>query len=257
MAFSRVALSLAFASLVPLGGVAAAQALPEGSSWTLVDLPGHVLAGDRVPTLMVAGTRVQGSDGCNRYTAAYKAGSDGTFRVSGTMARTKMACHGLSAMLARDFIAALTRAVRLTIDGSRLTLLDANRNVLAALESQTQTLADTTWDVVGYNNGKQAIVSVITGTRVTVAFGADGRVSGSAGCNAFTGTYAVDAGQLTIRGTAATRKTCGDPAGVMEQESAFLHALGTSMRLRIEGTRLELRDADGALALDATRAGGR
>ena len=64
--------------------------------------------------------------------------------------------------LAREFIAALTRSARLRLDGSRLTLLDAPGRVLAVLEAQTQTLATTAWDVTGYNNGKQAVVSIIT-----------------------------------------------------------------------------------------------
>lgn len=255
MSISTAVLSFVTASLVLLTGAAFAQTLPAGSSWTLVDLPGQMLSGDRVPTLMADGSRVQGSDGCNRYTAPYKAGSDGTFKLSGGVARTKMACRGGSAMLARDFIDALTHASRLTIEGSRLTLLDARGRALAVFEAQSQSLASSSWDVTGYNNGTQAVVSIITGSRVTLAFSAEGRVSGSAGCNNFTGAYVVKAGELTIHDVAATRKMCVEPAGVMEQESAFLKALDTSMRVRIEGGRLELRYADGALALNATRAG--
>ena len=254
MSISTVVLSLAFAALVPLAGVAGAQTLPAGSSWTLVELPGQMLSGYRVPTLTVDGTRAQGSDGCNRYTAPYKAGSDGSFRISGGVTRTKMACPGSSALLAREFIAALTHSTRLQLQGSQLTLLDARGGVLAVFEAQTQALANTSWDVTAYNNGKQAVVSLIIGTRVTAAFSEDGRVTGSAGCNAFTGAYTVEAGELSIRSVAATRKMCADPAGVMEQESAFLQALTPGLRVRIEGTKLELRTADGALALTATRA---
>ena len=169
MSVPTVVLSLAFALLVPLSGLAAAQTPPVGSTWTLVELPGHALAGDRVPTLTLDGSRAQGSDGCNRYTAPYKAGGDGAFRLSGPMARTKMACLGTTAMLAREYTAALTRTARLRLDGSRLTLLDASGGELAAFEAQTETLARTAWDVTGYNNGKQAVVSIITGSRVTLA----------------------------------------------------------------------------------------
>ncbi|AMY07865.1 heat-inducible protein [Luteitalea pratensis] len=257
MPLSTVVLTLAITTLVPLAGLAGAQTPPAGSTWTLVELPGHMLSGDRVPTLTLDGSRVQGSDGCNRYTGPYKAGTDGTFRVSGSVARTKMACPGVTAQLAREFMAALTRSARLRLDGSRLTLLDAAGTVLAVFEAQTQALANTAWDVTAYNNGKAAVVSVITGSRLTLAFSEDGRVSGSAGCNGFTGSYTVDNGDLSIRGTAATRKMCVDPAGVMEQESAFLKSLATNMRVRIEGTRLELRYADGALGLNATRTGDR
>jgi heat shock protein HslJ len=45
-------------------------------------------------------------------------------------------------------------------------------------------------------------------------------------------------------------KMCNDPEGVMDQESQFLAALESAATYKIEGTRLELRTADGALAAD-------
>ena len=139
MSICTAVLSAAFAVLVPLAGVAAAQTLPAGSSWTLVEMPGKMLSGDREPTLTADGSRIQGSDGCNRYTASYKDGSDGAFRISGGIARTKMTCAGATAMVARDFIAALTRTARLRIEGSRLTLLDGKGQVLAVFDEHAQT----------------------------------------------------------------------------------------------------------------------
>jgi heat shock protein HslJ len=41
---------------------------------------------------------------------------------------------------------------------------------------------------------------------------------------------------------------CASPAGVMEQEQQFLKALETVTTARMEGDRLELRTATGALA---------
>jgi hypothetical protein len=39
--------------------------------------------------------------------------------------------------------------------------------------------------VTGYNNGKQAVVSVVIGSELTADFKADGNLGGSAGCNSY------------------------------------------------------------------------
>ena len=41
---------------------------------------------------------------------------------------------------------------------------------------------------------------------------------------------------------------CGEPAGVMEQEQAYLAALTQVVTYNVDGDRLELRSADGAVA---------
>ena len=52
-----------------------------------------------------------------------------------------------------------------------------------------------------------------------------------------------------------TRKMCGRAEGIMEQEQQFLHVLGTVATHRIEGDRLELRTARGAIAMLLARGG--
>jgi heat shock protein HslJ len=110
--------------------------------------------------------------------------------------------------------------------------------------------------VTGYNTGTQAVVSVLAGTDVSIRFSADGRVSGSAGCNDFTGTYSLSGQTLTIGATATTRKTCAQPEGVMKQEGMFLKALSTVAIVRMDGERLELRARNGGLLVRAARSDG-
>jgi len=57
---------------------------------------------------------------------------------------------------------------------------------------------------------------------------------------------------LTFASAATTRRMCAE-AGVMEQEQAFLKALESAATARMEGNELELRTADGALALSLVR----
>jgi heat shock protein HslJ len=114
-------------------------------------------------------------------------------------------------------------------------------------------LAGTQWQVTGYNNGRGGVTSPVAATELTVDFGADGSVSGSAGCNSFAGTYAVDdADGIAFTPLAATRKMCPGE-DVMGQESQFLAALANATNWEIRGDRLQLRDNSGALQVDLRR----
>lgn len=115
-------------------------------------------------------------------------------------------------------------------------------------------LPGTSWRVTGINNGRQAVVSVLEDTQVTLQFDREGRVAGSAGCNRYTAGYTAEGTSLRIGQAAVTRMACARPDGAMAQEQQFLAALATVTTARIEGDRLELRTSDGALAVGATRA---
>ncbi|HET9036466.1 MAG TPA: META domain-containing protein, partial [Myxococcaceae bacterium] len=121
--------------------------------------------------------------------------------------------------------------------------------------ARSQELPGSTWEVTGVNNGKQAVVSVLEGSSLTLSFSRDGTVSGSAGCNRYSGRFTSDGEKVTLQPLASTRKTCPQPAGLMEQETALLRALQGSATARMEDDRLELRDAQGALMVSASRAG--
>jgi len=219
----------------------------DGSAWTLASLPGGLPAGSAVPTLAFDAARASGSDGCNRYFAMYTPKSTGQLQF-GQRGGTQMACPPDQSQMADAFNAALaaTRAYR--IEDGQLLLLDAGGTVRATFDPQATTLAGTTWRVTGYNNGKQAVVSVISGSTLGVSFGAGGKLSGSGGCNSFTGSYRAEGKTIGIGPLAATRKACALPEGVMAQEAAFLRALESAATTRREGHRLELRTENGALA---------
>ena len=80
------------------------------------------------------------------------------------------------------------------------------------------------------------------GTAPSVVFSAD-EVSGSAGCNTYFGAYAVDGSEITIGDVASTEMWCMEPAGVMDQEQAFLAALRSAAGYRLSGAQLEILDA--------------
>ena len=152
-----------------------------------------------------------------------------------------------------SYLKALGEIRSFAVTGDQLTLKDSSEQILLVYKAQAQDLSGTAWDVTGYNNGKQAVTSVLAGTALTAAFGPDGTIAGHSGCNEFSGPYSVNGNQITIGPLASTRKACSDPAGVMEQEAQYLAALQSAATYKVEGNALELRMQDGALAVDLTK----
>ncbi|MBH1986553.1 MAG: META domain-containing protein [Burkholderiales bacterium] len=86
--------------------------------------------------------------------------------------------------------------------------------------------------------------ALVEGSRVTLAFDPQGRLSGRASCNRFNATYQLEGSQLGIQGAATTRMACA-PA-LMEQEARFLALLKAVTLQRIQGDgSLLLSTADG------------
>lgn len=221
-----------------------------GTSWMLATLNGQPALKDTTVTLNFIGGKAAGSDGCNSYTGSYTA--DGTNIKFDQMASTMMACAEPIMKQATAYMQALAQAVTYKVDAKQLTLSDAGGKELAAFSAQSTVLAGTSWIVTGYNNGKQAVVSVMAGTELTANFGADGKLTGSAGCNNYTAGYQTEGPKISIGPVATTRKACEPP--VMDQEQQYLAALQSTAAYRIDGTKLELRTADGALAASFQKA---
>jgi heat shock protein HslJ len=113
-------------------------------------------------------------------------------------------------------------------------------------------LAGTSWNVVNYNNGKQAVVTLLAKSEIYLNFGTDARVSGNAGCNQYTGGYQSSGDRLTVSTLATTFKLCHTPVGVMKQEAQYLAALSKAARFEIAGDTLTIRDAAGAMQVIAS-----
>jgi heat shock protein HslJ len=220
-----------------------------GKVWVLAALGGKApLKGTELTSEFGAKLRVSGSAGCNRYTGAYKV-SRNSIRIS-ALATTKKACAAPIERQEAAFLKALTGPRSFAIRGRSLTLESAGGRAIATFEAQTQALGGTSWDVLAYNNGKQAIVSVLAETKLTAMFGKDGSLSGFGGCNEYNASYKATAPKISVGPVASTRKHCEEPAGVSEQETAYLAALETAATYRVEGSQLELRTAGGALAVE-------
>jgi heat shock protein HslJ len=110
-------------------------------------------------------------------------------------------------------------------------------------------LRDTSWELVSLGGSDP-----ILGTTITLRFGAPGGtgdgpsesgVSGSAGCNTYGGGYTASKESLTLSGLFWTERACMEPAGVMQQEQAYLEALGAAARYTVDADRLTVYDEAG------------
>lgn len=81
------------------------------------------------------------------------------------------------------------------------------------------------------------------GVGISAQFSSNGKVSGSAGCNRYNGTYTVSGNSITFSSPLATTMMMCDEA-VMEQESAYLQALGEAKTFSVNGDQLTLAGAD-------------
>ncbi len=200
---------------------------------------------------------LSGSAGCNNYSTSYEVSGD---RLTvGPVASTMMMCPGPQGIMEQEtaYLTALQSASTFQIEGKTLTLLSAQGGAaLTYVVREPTPLAGTLWQVIGYNNGKGGVVSVVIGTELTAAFGEDGSLTGSAGCNNYSASYELDEaagsseGAISISPAASTRMFCAEPEGTMEQEAQYLAALEMASTYRIEGDRLQLRDANGSLIAD-------
>jgi len=80
----------------------------------------------------------------------------------------------------------------------------------------------------------------------TLAFAADGRVSGSGGCNNFSGAWREEGAGLRLGPLLATRRACAD-AAANRLEQVYLAALEATASAAVQPGALVLSTADGRL----------
>ena len=108
-----------------------------GTVWRLTTIGGadgtvsSTLVGTKVDALFAEDGTVSGSDGCNRYHAAYTAGDGGALSI-GPLATTKMACAQEVMDQAGVVATALAATAAYAIDGATLSLSDADGHLLLA-----------------------------------------------------------------------------------------------------------------------------
>ncbi|OPY32214.1 MULTISPECIES: META domain-containing protein [unclassified Methanoregula] len=236
---------------IPAGDIPA----PDGSRWVLTGyLSGGTLAapmdGTTITMEFGKGGSIAGTSGCNHYFADYRL--DGTKITIGPAGSTEMACMKPGVMEQESaYLKVLPLAASVSAGSDTLAFADASgRTVLTftrLVPPAPAPLAGTNWTLDSVYAG-DAVSSVISGSTVTAVFDTAGRVSGSAGCNQYSGSYTVNGTSLMISSLSSTKMNCpGD--GIMLQENTFLTLLKKTAGFTVTGNRLTLTDAGGAALL--------
>jgi heat shock protein HslJ len=233
---------------------------PISGTWTLISAfaatgAQNVLPGTTITATFSDDGTVSGSAGCNNYVAAYQV--RGTQLTIGTPATTKMSCTSPAGIMNQEtiYLSDLQGAASYAVNGDQLIIYDTSGKTLLTFQkggagTTPLPLAGITWSLELYRGSSGSNVPVIPTTDVTAFFGPSGDITGSAGCNSYTGGYTLS-GQngISIGPLATTLMYCGEP-GVMDQETAYLALLRTvaSYEVTIDAM-LNLRNADGTTVL--------
>jgi heat shock protein HslJ len=235
-----------------VGTIAAATTI-EGPIWRLASLrgldPGMLRGATRPVTARFNAGRIDGFSGCNSFFGAYTI--DGDRVVIGSLGGTMMACAEAPMAVETAVKSALAGTFRYTFADRRLTLHAGGEPVMVFEPEPAPTLEGAAWSVTGFNNGRQAVVSPLPGTTLSLTF-KGGTVTGFGGCNAFRAKYTATAGRVVIGPAAATRKACL-AEGVMQQEREFLAAVEAATTWTFDGRLLDMHRADGERAFTARR----
>jgi len=108
----------------------------------------------------------------------------------------------------------------------------------AATTTPGGALAGSSWNLVSY---KGMATTMPAAAAATLAFGVDGSLTGSTGCNQFGGTYSVDGQQLTLTLGPITQRACADPLQ-QAQEVALIRLFPQVSRFSSTADQLLLVD---------------
>ncbi len=101
-------------------------------------------------------------------------------------------------------------------------------------------LKNTSWNLSELNGQP-----IVAGSAPTLAFDTE-RISGSGTCNSFGGDYTISGSKLTFGPIMSTMMACMEN-GLMEQESAYFQALGSTASYEVKDGQLRLLDSGGAV----------
>ena len=225
-----------------------------GTTWSLKALNGQPpLEGITAGMIFGENGSVSGKTGCNSFTTTYQTNrNEITFAPA---ASTMMACPQPQMDQEAAFFSALTNAKTYNVQGTILNLMDADGTTIASfgkVDAASLALPGSAWIVSGYNNGKEAVVSVVVDSEITAVFGQNLMLSGNTGCNDYNVRYQVDGRNVTIdKEIQMTKMACSEE--LMAQEQQYLAALQSAATYTIQLDSMELRTAQDALAVTFVR----
>jgi heat shock protein HslJ len=222
-------------------------------SWALSAIDGSPIPGGVVATADFADGTVSGSGGCNRYSAPYTV--DGGKLTVGPVMATRRACSDAAMTVENEFLARLGTAASWEMNAGQLVISAATPGQDLTFTSgsgpspsvgpePTPVASGAPGSVASSGDivGLWTVVSIggmpLPGTStMTLAFGADGRLTGNGGCNDFSATYQLDGDSIGIGPIDSTKKACG---GLEQLETALFQIFALVDTWSIEGDQLTL-----------------
>ncbi len=245
---NRTPLVSALWNLVALGDVSKPEAPVEGSNFNaqFVRIPGS------------PGGVVNGTTGCNEYSAAFTASLDQIKINLPVSTQNKSCVPGLSDQEQLYYLA-LNSATTYHISGNTLTIpYDDGKQALVfegtqldeAQRPPLSSLNGTTWYLWYTDN-----TPILAGTTIVAQFainadGKSGVISGNAGCNTYTATFGE---QMAVQTTLNATQNCSTPTGVMDQEKAYVADLGRAYGYWQTGSQLIINTGTGVLTYENTK----
>lgn len=231
------------AGLLTACGGSASQGSLEGTAWVLEQIDGQPLVENTLPTLSFgADGQASGHGSCNGFGGSYE--TENKKLTFGPLMSTLMACLETGVMEQESaYLQALQAAAAYEVKDGHLLILDAAGQVRLTFAPQDLSLEGKTWNLTAFNDG-QNLVSVMPDAQISAEFKA-GNISGTGGCNSYSGAFTQEGKKLSFGPLAATEMACLEPAGLMEQEAAYLSALSKVASYSMTGNKLTLFDAAG------------
>lgn len=224
------------------GSGSATMASLAGTHWVLEQINGESVIENALPTLSFRGDQeVGGNSSCNTFYGAFTA-KDGKLTID-ELASTMMACPEPEGLMDQEteYLKALESSASYRIDGDKLLITDSSNAVVLVFSSQDMSLEGKTWNLTSFNDGRN-LVSLVLDTQITAEF-KEGTLSGSSGCNSYSGAFQYKEQNLSFDTFAVTMMACPQE-GVIEQETAYLNTLTKVTHYTIDGNNLLLFDAN-------------
>ena len=183
-------------------------------------------------TALIDDAVIKGSAGCNTYSADYLIKENG-IRITPPVI-TRKTCAEPEGVMDQEnqFLTDLRNSEAYQIEGDALVFMDDKGHVTLIFKAQPVVdLANITWKLVAYGPVIEPYVAPDP-VEVTLTVDKDGNVSGSSGCNNYTGKVTVDGDAVRFELGASTMMACDPVANSME--STYLTALAGVSRGEIQ-----------------------
>jgi heat shock protein HslJ len=228
-------------------GSSADGKLLEAQDWRATTIEYNAYTAPADITAKFADGKISGSTGLNQFDGTYVL--EPNRRISMKVAvTTKVAGTSEAALNETQYLQALASAKSYAADDKTLTLFSTTGLAVASFEANVAPpLVGTTWKMLAFNKGNGALVQPDASSAVTVSFGPDGKLSGSAGLAGYEAKYSVSGSTLKLTSPLVSQQA-GTP-NLAVQDTAFLAALQKAASFEVVGNKLTLKNAAGAVAV--------